>query len=79
MLRDSIQKQAELWKMGPTPPRFVVLHWEDIETVFDRSFKAWWISLLVGNSIILLWWVIRRPFLAFFCGTSHINEYSALN
>lgn len=79
MLRDRLKEQVQLWKMGAVPNKFITVNWENVARVYDHSFKAWWITILVGNCIIFFWWIIRRPFLNFFCSSVDPTEYAALN
>ena len=80
LLNDAIKEQTAIWKLhSPPPGRFLVLRWDNAKRAYDNAFSAWWGSLLGGNLLILLWWIIRRPFLRCFCTPQNGPDYSHVN
>ena len=79
MLHEAIDEQTLLWKMPSPPPHYVVIHWENVHKTYQEAFTAFWATLLTGNLIIIIWWILRRSFLRCFCAPKQSPEYSILN
>lgn len=79
MLHAAIDEQTKLWKMPSPPPHYLVIHWENVQKTYKEAFTIWWATLLAGNVLIIIWWILRRHFLRCFCGTAEPTEYSILN
>lgn len=80
LVNDAIKEQTAIWKLPSAPPgRFLIVRWDDAKRAYRNAFSAWWGSLLGGNLLILLWWIIRRPFLRCFCTPATGPDYSYVN
>jgi hypothetical protein len=79
LVHDAIEEQSRLWKLPASPPQFITIHWENAEQSYRQALTVFWITLLIGNILIIFWWILRRPFLRCFCSPPQANDYAIVN
>lgn len=67
LLRGPISEAAKLWNLPDSKNDPIVIRWEDFKPLYSKALLSWWLSLGIGNGIILLWFIFRKPFLKYCC------------